>query len=92
MRNKELAIELGKFIRTIRERAGYGREPFADDIGIHRVHLGRIENGLSAVSFENVESICRVLRLSLTEFCDLFENPQKIETHVFKVRKKKPTE
>lgn len=92
MRNKELATKLGKFIKRLRETAEYGIEPFADDIGIHRVHLARLEKGGAAISFEIIAEICRVLNLSLTEFCDLFENPEKLEGKIFKVRNKKKIE
>jgi transcriptional regulator with XRE-family HTH domain len=88
MRNKEFAIRIGSFLRRLREMAGYGREPFADEIGIHRVHLARIEKGTVAVSLETIEAACRVLHLSLPEFFELFERPEKMEGKKTLLRRK----
>lgn len=57
----------GKAVRRLRAQAGYSQEKFAAAAGIHRTHMGKIENGLIALSILKIEQIAIALELSPSE-------------------------
>ena len=50
---KDVNIQIGANIQTLREYAGYTQDELSELIGITPNHLSAIERGVSGVSLEN---------------------------------------
>lgn len=61
---KDVNIQIGANIQTLREYAGYTQDELSELIGITPNHLSAIERGVSGVSLENLQKLCRVLGVS----------------------------
>lgn len=67
MREKEkkpINIEIGKNIRTYREKASYTRERFAELIGVTPRFIADAETGFVGVSITNLKRMCELLGVS----------------------------
>jgi transcriptional regulator with XRE-family HTH domain len=62
-----LGVRFGRAVRTLRERADYSQESFADAIGVHRTYMGTLERGKGNPSLDVIARIARGLRISLPE-------------------------
>ena len=58
-------IRLGDRIRIVREDMGLSQDAFAEQIGIGRVHLARIESGAKGVSLDLLVGIAMFAKVSL---------------------------
>lgn len=58
---------LGRRIRAERKRVGLSQEALADQAGIDRSHMGKIERGERNVTILNVERVARALSVELTQ-------------------------
>ena len=63
-----------RMVKHLIKDAGYSRvSDFADEIGVHRVHLSKVLNGHAGVSESLINNMCRVLRVQpgdLLEYVD----------------------
>lgn len=71
-----LKRDFGKRIKELRESLYMSQEMFAEQIGIHRNTLARIESGENFVSLETLERIKAVLSVEYSELFT-FNKPQK---------------
>lgn len=60
------AAELGRFLRQARERAGISQEALADELGIDRKYLYRIESGRSTRYTQRLFALTRMLGVRIT--------------------------
>ena len=61
---KNVNIQIGANIQNIREKSGYTQDELSELIGITPNHLSAIERGVSGVSLENLQKLCRILGVS----------------------------
>ena len=59
-----IIIELGKRIRTAREKAGYNQQDFANELGISTSHMSNIENGKVEIGIEIFVRVVKKLNVS----------------------------
>lgn len=59
----ELLTGLGRAIRELRSSRGLSQEALADEAGIDRSHMGKIERGERNVTVLNVERIATALEV-----------------------------
>lgn len=57
----KLLYELGTTIRAQRKARGFSQEAFADEAGIDRSHMGKIERGERNVTLLNLLRIAKAL-------------------------------
>lgn len=69
-----LKVRFGRAVRSLRERADYSQESFADAIGVHRTYMGTLERGQGNPSLDIIARIARGLGISLAK---LFEAVEK---------------
>ena len=58
---------IGEAVRSERQRLGISQEALADEAGLDRLHLGRIERGERNVTLLNLTKIADALRCKLSE-------------------------
>jgi len=75
----ELKKQLGQRIRELREIKGFSQEYIAEQLNIHPANYWRIENGISYPKPENLEKICEILSVKVSELFS-FEHIQDFET------------
>jgi transcriptional regulator with XRE-family HTH domain len=63
-----LRDELGRAIRTERERRGLSQSALAEAVGVSLQSIGKIERGRSAPSFDTLEAIARELAVPVRDF------------------------
>ena len=63
-----ITARFGRTVRSLRAKAGYSQESFADAIRVHRTTMGTVERGEGNPSLEMIVKIARGLDLSLSEF------------------------
>lgn len=63
--NKQLSLEFGLMIRSIRIEKGLSQEQLANKAGVHRTYIGMIERGEKNITLENISKICGGLELSI---------------------------
>ena len=61
---RDVLLQLGKRIRSMREERGISQEKLADLAHIHRNYISQIEGGKRNLSFYNVVKLARALRVS----------------------------
>jgi len=66
-KDKQLLLEIGDNIRTIRKRRGYSQEEFADIAGFSRSYYTEIETGKRNVSILNLIKIIEALNVDPKE-------------------------
>lgn len=71
---RDINKRIGANIKAARIDARYTQEKLAELVGITPNHLGAVERGVSGVSFDTVEKLCRVFGVSAD--CLLFGNPE----------------
>jgi len=62
-KKRKECVEFGRRIRYLRGRKGLSQEAFADEAGLDRAHMGRIERGERSPSLTLIYRICLALRL-----------------------------
>lgn len=68
-----LRIQFGRHLRLLRRNRDMTQEQFAEAVGISVDFLSLIERGINAPSFETLECIARVLRLTAADLFDFNE-------------------
>jgi transcriptional regulator with XRE-family HTH domain len=61
---RDVLVQLGRRIRSMREERGISQEALADLADIHRNYISQIEGGKRNLSFYNVVKLARALRIS----------------------------
>lgn len=64
---KQLQIELGKFLKNERKKLDINQTEIAQRLGITQEYLSMIENGKRNADFYLVWRICRILHLPLSK-------------------------
>ena len=62
-KKRKECIAFGKRIRYLRDRKGFSQEAIADEAGLDRAHMGRIERGERSPSLTLIYRLCLALRL-----------------------------
>jgi DNA-binding XRE family transcriptional regulator len=62
-----IGARFGRTVRTLRAKAGYSQESFADAIHVHRTSMGKLERGEGNPGLDMIVRIARGLDLSLSE-------------------------
>ena len=72
--NARLRRKIGERLRELRARAGISsQEALANEAGVHRTYVGRLERGESGVTVETLTAILAALDVSLREFFRPFQ-------------------
>ena len=58
---KDSLITLGNTIKKLREKKGFSQEALAEEAGIHRTYMGRVERGKQNISILNLIKIAKAL-------------------------------
>lgn len=61
---KDVNVQIGANIQLAREQAGYTQDELSELIGITPNHLSAIERGISGITLENLQKLCRLLGVS----------------------------
>ena len=61
MSPKDIKIEVGRRIRTLREKAGWSQEELGFKSGLHRNYIGDIERGERNVAVVNIAKLAKAL-------------------------------
>lgn len=72
-----LKNDFGKRIKQLRESLSLSQEEFAEELGIHRNSLVRIEHGEGFVSHNTLENIHNIFHISYSELFNFNEKPEK---------------
>lgn len=59
--------QVGQKIQRLRRGLGHSQEELAELVDISRTHMGHIEQGLRAPSFEVLERIAKKLKVKVSE-------------------------
>ena len=62
MAHQSLVI-VGKTVRKLREKVGISQEALAEDAGIHRTYMGRVERGRQNISLLNLIKVAKALKV-----------------------------
>lgn len=62
-----LWVKFGRWLKSQRQDRRITQQALADGIGMHQVHVSRIENGHSGTKRETVIEIARFLELNVTD-------------------------
>ena len=68
---------IGQRIAFIRKQTGITQEMLAEKAGISRDFLSRVERGVTGISFQNLESISKSLKVPIKEFFTFEEKNRK---------------
>ncbi len=74
---KAINIQIGANIQTARERANYTQEELSELLGLTPNHLSAIERGVSGISLDALQKLCRLLGISADAL--LFGEPETDE-------------
>ena len=75
----ELKKQLGQRIKELREQRNLSQEFVAEKLDINPSNYWRIENGMSYPKPENLEKICEILNVKISELFT-FEHIQDFDT------------
>ena len=73
---KDINIEIGRNIQTAREQAGYTQDTLSELLGMTPNHLSAIERGVSGISLEALQHLCRLLGVSADRIIFGTEDPE----------------
>lgn len=65
---RELALEVGRAVRRLREGRGLSQEKFAELTGHHRTYIGLLERGQRTPNIHTAMKIAMALDMTLSEF------------------------
>jgi transcriptional regulator with XRE-family HTH domain len=67
MRRYKVCVKFGKKIQKQRKKLGLSQEKLAQEAGIHRNHMGRIERGETNPPLYKVYKITKALKVKSSE-------------------------
>ena len=62
-----MLLQLGRYLRKVREKKGWSQEDLAFECGLHRTYIGAVERGEYNVTLLTLRTITDTLGISLTE-------------------------
>ena len=62
-----LLLDLGDYLRSVREKRGWSQEELAFECGLHRTYIGAVERGEYNVTLLTLRTITNALGISLLE-------------------------
>lgn len=62
-----MLLQLGKYLRKVREQRGWSQEELAFKCGLHRTYVGAVERGEYNVTILTLRKITRRLQISLAD-------------------------
>jgi transcriptional regulator with XRE-family HTH domain len=62
-----LQHQVGKRIRSLREKRGWSQEAFADECGLHRTYIGSVERGERNLTLSSLHTIAKTLKVTMSE-------------------------
>lgn len=65
--NKDLLLQIGEKIRTLREQKGWSQETLSFNSKLHRTYIGAVERGERNITILNLKEIADALDVQLTE-------------------------
>ena len=63
--NKNLLINFGKHVKSLRQESKLSQEELAYKAGLHRTYIGMIERGEKNITLINIEKIANAFDISL---------------------------
>lgn len=57
-------------IKSTRKQKGISQQKMADELGVHVINYGKIENGITALTLERLYKIAQILEVSVSEIID----------------------
>ena len=73
--HSSMLADLGHRVRALRKQLGMSQEALADEAGIDRSHMGKIERGERNVTILNVERIAIALSVEVAELLQSAAEP-----------------
>ena len=64
---KEILIQFGKNVRTLRLQQGLSQEQLAFKASLHRTYIGMIERAERNITLVNIEKLANALNISISE-------------------------
>ena len=62
-----LLVDLGRYLRSVREKRGWSQEELALECGLHRTYIGAVERGEYNVTLLTLRRITDTLGVTLQE-------------------------
>ena len=62
-----MLLQLGRYLRKVREKKGWSQEDLAFECGLHRTYVGAVERGEYNVTLLTLRTITDTLGTTLTE-------------------------
>ena len=62
-----MLLQLGRYLRKVREKKGWSQEDLAFECGLHRTYIGAVERGEYNVTLLTLRTITDTLGITLTE-------------------------
>jgi DNA-binding XRE family transcriptional regulator len=72
-RMASINVEFGRTVRTLRTKAGFSQESFADAIKVNRTYMGKLERGKGNPTLEMLARIAQGLGVSLVRLFDAMD-------------------
>lgn len=60
---KDTLVTIGNTIKKLREKNGISQEALAEEAGIHRTYMGRVERGKQNISVLNLIKVAKALEI-----------------------------
>ena len=73
----ELLLAFGRAVRSLRTARGISQEALADEIGIHRTHIGDVDRGLRNLGLLNVDRIATSLGTDLVGLMTIVQRERR---------------
>lgn len=64
---RPILTKFGDKVREERTKQNMSQEKLAEKAGVHRTYIGMIERGEKNITLENIEKVCKALRLKLKD-------------------------
>lgn len=68
--NKNLLINFGKHVKSLRQESKLSQEELAYKAGLHRTYIGMIERGEKNITLINIEKIANAFDISLDKLME----------------------
>lgn len=66
-RKDPLLVDLGRYLRSLREKKGWSQEDLAFECGLHRTYIGAVERGEYNVTLLTLRRITDKLGITILE-------------------------
>ena len=61
-------MDVGKRLRTLREKCGYTQNGLAERAGVSQTHLRRVELGQADITVNHLQLLCDAMSISIEDF------------------------